>query len=219
VRLGRKEDPVDSSLALGLGFFLGVRHATDADHVAAVATMLRREGGLPGALRVGALWGLGHSATVVGVGVAIVAFRCEVSAHARCGMELAVAAMLCGLGAANLVALARRGRAGAGGGHRHGLAPADLRPVAVGLVHGLAGSAGVTLLALATIRDAAGAVAYLALFGVGTIAGMALLTALLALPLALAARRSGRLQAGLVVAASVASLATGCVVAVRALRP
>jgi nickel/cobalt transporter (NicO) family protein len=205
---------MNPSLALGLGFVLGVRHATDADHIAAVGTMLRRDGGLRGALRTGALWGVGHSATVTAVGVAIVAFRVEFSPGVVRAMELAVAAMLLGLGATNLAAL--RGRDVADGAAYAGAGVA-LRPVAVGLVHGLAGSAGVALLALATIRSTAGAVAYLALFDLGTVAGMALLTGLLALPLTLTARRARRLYTALVATASLASVATGCVVALEAL--
>ncbi len=132
-------------LALAVGFVLGLRHATDADHIAAVATMLRAERGLRGALRTGVLWGLGHSTTVLGAGAVVGSWGCAPPWSTR-ACELAVAAMLVLVGIASL---RRRGA-------RPTSPPSDARPVAVGLVHGLAGSAPLTLLALATVPTRAG---------------------------------------------------------------
>lgn len=197
-------------LALVVGFALGLRHATDADHLAAIGAMLRVDPGLRGAVRTGALWGLGHSLTVVLVGAAMVTAGLRFSPAAVRTMELAVAAMLVGLGVSNLRQATR--------GASPPAAPRGRwRPVAVGFVHGLAGSAATTLLALTTIREPGGALAYLALFGVGTVVGMMALTAALAGSLAATARRSARLHDVILVAASFVSVAVGCAVAAEAL--
>jgi len=167
-----------SALVLGLG--LGLRHATDADHVAVVSAMLQREPGALRALRVAVLWGLGHTVSFLALGLLIVLGGVRIPASFERAVELLVAAMLIGLGAWHLA----RGT-GASAPTR---AVSAKRPVAVGLVHGLAGSAGVALLTGATIHSRLCATLYLALFGVGTVLGMALLTAALSWPIAWAAR-------------------------------
>ena len=197
-------------LALVVGFALGLRHATDADHLAAIGAMLRVDPGLRGAVRTGALWGLGHSLTVLLVGLIMVTAGLRFSPAAVRSTELLVAAMLVGLGVANL----RRAPPGAASPPP---ARSRWRPVLVGLVHGLAGSAATTLLALTTIREPRGAIAYLALFGVGTVVGMMALTAALAGSLAATARRSARLHDLIHAAASVVSVAVGSAVAAEAL--
>lgn len=191
--------------ALLVGFVLGMRHATDADHVVAVGTLVRRESGLRGALAQGVLWGTGHTFTILAVGVALVFGRVVVPPPAEGLMELAVAAMLVALGIASLRSApapssAVRGRA---------------RPVVVGIVHGLAGSAGVALLALTTIADKGAAMAYLAVFGAGTVAGMMVVTFALAAPFVLAAHRLDRAYETVLRVASVGSIALGLVIAVR----
>lgn len=198
-------------LALLVGFVLGLRHATDADHVAAIGAMLRGASGLRAAVRTGALWGVGHSVTVLAVGAAIALAGVRVSPAAAKAAELAVAVMLVGLGVVNL--RAARAPAASGEAPRWG----RLRPVAVGVVHGLAGSAGTTLLALTTLRDPAAAIGYLGLFGLGTVLGMMALTAALAGSLAATARRSTRARDLVLVAASVGSIVAGCAVAAEAL--
>lgn len=203
-----------------LGFFLGLRHATDPDHVVAVATIVSRQRTIRGAALLGSLWGLGHTLTIVLFGGAIVLLGVAIPPRLGLTLELSVAVMLILLGALNLSGIAQGFRsiahahphgAHAHGAHAHGdhdgadeaLARLDrrlghlgayatIRPIAVGVVHGLAGSAAVALLVLGAIRDPAWAVAYLLVFGVGTIAGMALLTAALAAPIAYAARRFTR---------------------------
>ena len=183
---------------LALGFLLGLRHATDADHVVAVTTLVSRERSSRAALVLGAAWGLGHTLTLVVVGGAIVLFGIVIPPRLGLSLEMSVALMLIVLGAANL----RRGVAGAAP-HRHvsaaapgswaarvrGLLRRGSRSLAIGVVHGLAGSAAVALLVLASVGRQHSALAYLAVFGVGTVAGMVLLTATLALPLRLAAAR------------------------------
>lgn len=193
-----------SALVLGLG--LGFRHATDADHVAVVSAMIQREPGALRAMRVAILWGLGHSVSFLAVGLLIVLAGYRVPEVFAPAVDLLVALMLIGFGAWHL-ARGRRppGRASA------------TRPVAVGVVHGLAGSAGVALLAGATIRSPLGATLYLALFGVGTVLGMALLTTLLSWPLSWTARQEGRWARWIFRAPGVLGIALGLLLGVECL--
>jgi hypothetical protein len=193
-----------SSLSILLiGFVLGMRHATDADHVVAVTTIVSDQPSLWRASSVGALWGIGHSITILGVGGAIIAFRIAIPPRLGLAMEFAVALMLIVLGAVNL--------SGRGAPNPRSSA----RPVVVGLVHGLAGSAFVALLVLAAVPGMRLGLFYLALFGVGTIAGMALITVAIALPSALTARRFGSMQRYLRLASGMASIAFGLLLARR----
>lgn len=193
--------------ALGLGVLLGLRHATDADHVVAVTAIVARERSLGRAARIGVLWGIGHSVTVLGLGGAIIAFRVAIPARVGLGLEFLVALMLILLGFATLR------RSADAGGADPGRAGGALRPVLVGVVHGLAGSAAVAILVLATIRETAWALAYLALFGAGTIAGMLAVTVLVAAPALAATRRVERLHGGLRLAAGALSVVFGVLLA------
>ena len=201
-----------------LGFFLGMRHATDADHVVAVTNIVSQQRSIRGAAWTGVFWGIGHSLTLLVVGGGIVLFGLVVSERLGLSLEFSVAIMLIVLGLMNLNAAfhwfgdadeAERRHAEENerlerwlGGFRLGR---DLRPLIIGVVHGLAGSAAVALLVLPMIHNAAGAVAYLVVFGVGTIAGMMVITAAIALPVRYAAVRSAgwhRLLGGLAGAGS-----------------
>jgi hypothetical protein len=239
-----------------LGFFLGMRHATDADHVIAVTTIVSRQRSVRVAAWTGVLWGIGHTVTILAVGGAIILFGLVIPPHVGLGMEFSVAVMLVLLGILTLTGVTRRiqearlGSSETGGygdrhthphvhgdyvhSHVHGHAPEThghreeatpqarldrafaafgayrvLRPLVVGLVHGLAGSAAIALLVLATIRDPWWATGYLLVFGVGTIAGMMLITAAIAVPFAVTARRFAWLNRNLAVASGVLSLAFG----------
>ena len=182
-----------------LGFVLGMRHATDADHVVAVTTIVSGEPSLRRASRVGVLWGLGHSLTILVVGGAIVVFRLAVPPRLGLALEFAVALMLIVLGTLTL----RNTVGGRGGG------TSSARPVAVGLVHGLAGSAFIALLVLTAIPGVWLGLAYLAIFGLGTIGGMALVTIAIAVPSALSARRLVGAHRYLRLVSGVASVAFG----------
>jgi ABC-type nickel/cobalt efflux system permease component RcnA len=236
------------------GFFLGMRHATDPDHVIAVSTIVTRQRTIRAALLIGGLWGVGHTLTIVVVGGAIILFSIVIPPRLGLTMEMAVALMLIVLGMWNLTGIlqhireirtSRGGRArrlhthlhshgdyvhhhppGSGPaehGHREDQTPVAwldrrlagpgfyqvLRPLVVGLVHGLAGSAAVALLVLALIRNPWWAIAYLLLFGIGTIAGMMLITAAIAAPLAYASTRFSRVERHLRVASGLLSLGFG----------
>lgn len=205
---------------IALGFFLGMRHATDPDHVIAVTTVISRQTNIARSALIGAIWGLGHTLTIFLVGTGIILFDLVIPPRVGLSMELCVGIMLIILGLVNIRSFVRSipapvpGEHGSGlvhshvhshGGyvhsHSHGHEPEihphptegtpvawldralgkisvypNLRPLAIGVIHGLAGSAAVALLVLATIRDPRWAVAYLLVFGVGTIAGMVLIT-------------------------------------------
>lgn len=195
---------------LVLGFFLGMRHATDADHVVAVTTIVSRERSARAALSIGALWGLGHSVTILTVGGAIVVLGVVIPPRLGLSMEMSVAVMLVVLGIMNVTGAVRRideaahgASPGAkelvNGSHAPSISRLNgfgraFRPLLVGIVHGLAGSAAIALLVLATIRDPKWALLYLVIFGAGTVIGMMLLTVAMVVPLAALTRRYGSVE-------------------------
>jgi cytochrome c biogenesis protein CcdA len=193
---------------LALGLLLGMRHATDPDHVVAVTTIVSQQRSLARAARTGVLWGIGHTATILLVGGAIIVLKVQLSGiPPRLGLslEFAVAVMLIVLG---LLTLA--------GGEQRRVADSTTRPLTVGFVHGLAGSAAVaTLPQVALIPDPWWAVGYLAVFGVGTIAGMLLITASIAAPALFAVRRFAGMNRTLRIASGMASIAFGLFLAHR----
>ena len=195
---------------LGLGLALGIRHATDPDHVVAVMAISSRTRRWLPAAGLGAVWGLGHTLTLFVVGALIILFNLAVPPRVGLGLELAVAIALIAVGALNL-------------GHRHrhhdrdagpaGTTAAPPLPAArafvVGLVHGLAGSAAVALLVLSLIHDPVWACGYLLVFGLGTLLGMVLVTTGFAAPFTVAARRWPGLDHGIRFATGTLSIAFG----------
>ena len=166
------------SATLAFAFVLGLRHATDADHVLAVTTIVSRTRRVRPALGIGLAWGVGHSMTLLAVGMLMVFGGVAIPDQLSAAFELGVAAMLVGLGIWSLVRpVAQVSRS------------TPTRPFLIGVIHGLAGSAAVVLATLATIRDQGGAIAYLGLFSIGTAAGMGTLTLILALPVAFSTAR------------------------------
>ncbi len=279
-----------SAIAIAtLGFFLGMRHATDADHVIAVTTIVARHRSVRSAAWIGAVWGIGHTVTILVVGGAIILFSWVIPPRIGLSMELAVGLMLVALGLMNLGGFWQRVQqvqpaAGAplhghaathppaqaqlrqaadqpahahpheiphvhAHAHRHGdyihthahehdperhphdpdrtpLSRLDqrlgslrlyqlVRPLVVGVVHGLAGSAAIALLVLTTIRSTTWGVVYLLIFGIGTIAGMMLVTAAVSVPFAMTGAQFGRLNRQLRIVSGVVSLAFGLFIAWR----
>lgn len=221
-----------------LGFLLGMRHATDADHVVAVATIVSRERVVRMAAWIGALWGIGHTVTIVAVGTPIVLLNWVVAPRIGLAMEFAVGAMLIFLGLRNLTGMdsSRTPEAPIAQpndpphGHVHasdlasrfdqifgGLrAYSVIRPLVIGVVHGLAGSAAIALLVLTTIRDPRWAVAYLIVFGAGTVAGMIIITTAIAYPFARAGGSTSDTTRGYVrLATGLLSVAFGAFIAYR----
>ena len=214
--------------ALGLGLTLGLRHALDADHVAAVSTLVARERGLARSALLGAFWGAGHTLALLGAGIAVVAFKLTITPGVEAALERAVGLVLAVLGGHVLLralgGLLVHGPEHTHGGvthcHAHGhLGSPDAahlhlvrlggRPFLVGLLHGLAGSAALTLLVLGTIPSPIGALVYILVFGVGSTAGMLLLSGLVGLPVALAAPGAHRFQAAIQVVAGAGSAGLG----------
>lgn len=184
----------------GLGSLLGMRHALEPDHLAAVSTLVSRERSGYKAALLGAYWGLGHTLSLVVVGAALVLLRYEMPERVADLFELAVAFMLIGLGLRAIRTAAVLGTAGPVRVHRHrwgvhshsGL-PAHVhigawtfaqRPLLIGAVHGLAGSGALTALVLTTLPTVVAQLTYMALFGLGSTIGMAALSGLLGWPLA-----------------------------------
>jgi high-affinity nickel-transport protein len=202
----------------GLGSLLGMRHALEPDHLAAVSTLVTRERSGYKAALVGACWGLGHSLSLLVVGAALILLRAEMTARVSDAFELCVALMLIGLGWRAIYQAARQGPAGPAHVHQHGQVvhvhagvPAHVhvghwtlarRPLLVGAVHGLAGSGALTALVLTTLPTTAARIAYISLFGLGSTIAMAALSGLLGWPLA-------RLGAHQTLARGM-SLAVGC---------
>jgi sulfite exporter TauE/SafE len=245
-------------LLLVFGFFLGMRHATDPDHVIAVSTIVSRERSIVKAGWIGILWGFGHTLTIVAVGAGIIVFGLAIPTRVGLTMEFSVAVMLILLGVLNLTGAMKwisekfspahpkiegehahihqhgetthfHWHAHAKQEEHHGesLAPPQrlvqpmkelglfhaLRPLLIGIVHGLAGSAAVALLVLTTIHNPEWGVLYLFVFGVGTIAGMMIITVAIALPFSFAGYRFAWLNRSLITASGLLSLGFGLFVA------
>lgn len=197
---------------LAFGFLLGMKHAVEADHLAAVATLAARRGTLFGALRQGAAWGLGHTITLLIFGGVVLALGHAIPARLDLLLQLVVGLMLVALGvdllrrevlqAPVLVdrapatpsesASMRSGRAYAFATvwssvpDPHPGEPASLIPgraLMVGMMHGMAGSAALIVLSLNAAPSAIVGIAYILVFGLGSILGMAMLSTMIAIPL------------------------------------
>ena len=197
-----------SVLLLGIG--LGLRHATDADHVVVVSALVQREPGVWKAARIAALWGAGHTVAFLALGFLIVLADVRIPESLERGGELLVALMLIGFCAWHF---ARGHRAEV---RESAVTGASARPLFIGLVHGLAGSAGIALLAATTIGSRLLAVAYLGLVALGTVIGMVTLTVLMSRPINWTMRREGPLRSAITVLAAMLSIGLGLAMLVRA---
>jgi ABC-type nickel/cobalt efflux system permease component RcnA len=230
-----------SALAvLGLGFVLGLKHATEVDHVVAVSAIVSEQRNLARAALVGGLWGVGHTASLVIVGAIVLILRVAIPERVVGWLEFGVALMIITLG---VMALARawRGRrdvhlhehshegsahthlhfhepeehqhshaAHSRQAHSHAIKRLGLKPLLVGMAHGLAGSGALTLLVLSQSPSVIVGLLYLVLFGLGSVVGMMLMSGLIGLPFVLGARRLGGLGSGLQVLAGALSIGFGC---------
>jgi len=203
----------------GLGSLLGMRHALEPDHLAAVSTLVTAERSVAKAAWLGACWGLGHTLTLVTAGVVLIILRAELPSSASDAFEFLVALMLVGLGLRAIYNAARQGVDGPSRLHHHGRlvhvhpgAPAHVhvgrwtfarRPLLIGAVHGLAGSGALTALVLATLPSMAARLTYMVVFGLGSTVGMAALSGVLGWPLGHLARHH--------TLARLVSLTVGCV--------
>jgi ABC-type nickel/cobalt efflux system permease component RcnA len=183
-----------------LGLLLGMRHALEPDHLAAVSTLVAEEDDPRGGLLLGAFWGLGHTLALLAMGVVLALFRTTLSERLTLTFELLVSAMLLFLGVRALLRARAEMTRGAPQRHQHAglphVHPGDaphvhlgrrafaLRPLLVGLVHGLAGSGALTALVLAGFDTNAERLAYTIVFGGGSVLGMGLLSGLAGWPLA-----------------------------------
>jgi len=232
--------PLSPLPLLTLSFVLGLRHALDVDHLAAVSTIVSQRRGVWRSSLAGAVWGLGHTVALVAMALIVVALRTRIPPFLAQLLELAVALMLIGLGAQVLWTLARGGtlhhHVHAHGGivhvhpHLHAVHHGSAvhhvahggaatmhdggswrRPLIVGLVHGLAGSAGLMMVGVATLPSRALALVYVFVFGLGSIGGMVGMSTLLGVPLAFAAERFAGAVRAIRVGTALASVTVGFV--------
>jgi hypothetical protein len=173
-------------LVLGIGFVLGLKHATDPDHIVAVTTFIGKEKRIARGCAIGLFWGLGHTLALSIVGLAVVGLKIPMSKWLAERLELGVAVMLIVLGARLIATVHTKWHE-----HHHEFewTRLGLRPLLVGIVHGTAGSAALTLLVLSTISSTVHALLYIVIFGIGSMVGMVVISLLLAVPLNLARDR------------------------------
>lgn len=236
--VSREESALGTAGAVGvlsLGLVYGLKHATEVDHIVAVSTIVSEHRKLSHAAWVGGLWGAGHTISLAVAGGLVLAMRIVIPEQLAGLLELAVALMIIFLGvSATTKALGRRGdfhlhehthddvhhvhlhfhepgteHAGPVRSHSHAIRQVGFKPVLVGAVHGLAGSAALTLLVLTQIRSMTLGVLYLGMFGLGSMAGMLLMSGIVGLPFVLSARRLTRVHYNLQMAAGALSVCFG----------
>lgn len=215
--------------AFGLGLILGVKHALDADHLIAVSTIVSEHKSLKWASLIGAFWGLGHTTTLFAVGLLVIGLRLTIPPRVALSLEFLVAAMLVILGATILwrsfgveklhlhdhahnpnthAHFHLHDNTAEDHSHRHPF-NSMRKPFLVGMVHGLAGSAALMLLVLTTIPAPLSGLAYILIFGFGSVGGMLVLSSLIGIPFILTARRFTMLNRWIRITAGTASVIFG----------
>ncbi|HNQ14970.1 MAG TPA: hypothetical protein PKM58_05360 [Pyrinomonadaceae bacterium] len=215
---------------LGLGFFLGLRHATDGDHLAAVSTIVAERKSLWSSALVGGLWGVGHTISLLIAGMIVLLLDFEISERMERALEFAVGIMLLLLGA-NVLRKLLTGGTLHFHSHEHGARehahphihgakqtdPANThhglsfspRSIVIGMVHGLAGSAGLMLFVVPTIESKIVGLLYIVIFGIGSIGGMMIMSFLVGLPFHLTASKFNRINTYLQLAAGIGGIVVG----------
>ncbi|MEP6636892.1 MAG: urease accessory protein UreH [Acidobacteriota bacterium] len=233
------EPSLGTLAVLGLGLAFGLKHATEADHIVAVSTIVSEHRNLLRSVVVGALWGLGHTASLIVVGVIVLALGVAIPLWVASWLEFGVALMIIGLGISALLRALRKRRdvhlhrhshdgishvhihfhepateheapgQGVAGRHSHSVSLVGIKPLLVGAMHGLAGSAVLTLLVLTQVPSAAVGLLYLLIFGVGSILGMMVMSGLIGIPFVLTSRRLSGIHYGLQTFAAALSIVFG----------
>jgi ABC-type nickel/cobalt efflux system permease component RcnA len=220
------------SILLG-GLSIGIKHAFDADHLAAVSTIVSQRKNLLSSLLIGGVWGIGHTASLLFAGICVILLNIRIEGYGKT-LEFFVALMLIGLGANVLYKLARGGRLHY---HVHSHGPythihphihenkpepdpnshhglrLSIRPLIIGMVHGLAGSAALMLYVLSQIQSTALAFGYIIVFGVGSIGGMMMMSMALSLPARFTAKHFKRTHLAVQAAAGLFSIGIGLLLA------
>lgn len=210
---------------LAIGFALGLQHATEADHLAAVSTIVSEKKSLLTASIVGGFWGLGHTISLFAVGAVVIFLKVQISETVEARLEAIVGGMLILLG---LNAIRKLFTANKTHVHKHEHGEREHlhihshvdeteashhrfspRSILIGMVHGLAGSAALMLLILPTIPSPLIAMVYILIFGIGSIGGMMAMSLLIGLPFHLTAKRFDFLNKGIRFCAGVFSLGLG----------
>jgi len=208
-----------------IGFMLGLQHAVEADHLAAVSTIVSEKKSLLTASLVGGLWGVGHTISLFAVGLLVIILKLQISDSTEARFEVIVGGMLILLGANALrklftekvhVHVHEHGEREHVHIHTHADEPDEtfhhgfsVRSVVVGMVHGLAGSAALMLLIVPTISSPAIALLYILIFGVGSIGGMMAMSFLIGLPMHFTAGRFAAVNKVIRLAAGVFSFGLG----------
>jgi hypothetical protein len=217
---------------LGLGFLLGMQHALEADHIAAVSSIAARRTHVGDIVKHGLTWGLGHTLTLFVFAGAALVLGHAIPEHLSRPIETAVGIMLVGLGAHvwwrlwrdrvhfhrhshgdGIVHVHAHSHAGetipharAPHAHAHGF---RWRTLLVGLMHGMAGSAALLVLTVSQAPSVAAGLGYVALFGIGSMIGMGALSSVIAVPLAVSARWLTAANGGLQGAVGLITIAIG----------
>lgn len=224
---------------LGLGLVFGLKHATEVDHVVAVSTIVSEHRSVYRSALVGGLWGVGHTVALVVVGLMVLVFQVAIPATVARWLEFGVALMIISLGTMTVVRVIRRRanihihrhlhkhgddghehvhihfhesqtkHEGTAPPHSHVISQIGFKPLLVGAMHGLAGSAALTLLVLMQVHSIGLGLLYLGVFGIGSTVGMLLMSGLIGLPFAFSAKRISSLHYGLQTIAGALSIAFG----------
>lgn len=204
----------DAFAILLVGLILGIRHAMDADHVVAVSTIISKNKNLLRSSILGAAWGLGHTSTLLLVGLLVLIFKLSIPAKVALSMELAVGIVLVilGLSAAKEFFLDKMHlyshKDRSDHSHEHKM-KSEHKTFLVGMVHGLAGSAALMLLVLTTVRTPYQGVLYILIFGLGSILGMVAISTIISLPFAYTATKFEELNYKIRLTASFISIFLG----------